>query len=311
MQIFVRYNIKTFTLDVESSTTIKQIKDMLEEKPEIKLPMAHYELKFRNNYNLDDDKTLADYNVRKEDTLLFLIKSPNSLKSLIKIKLNDEMITMSFSCFCCYSILDYKKEIYKRRGYPIECQLLYSDENGINLLEDDDKESKPVLLKIIERGLTKGYRVIYFDYMNKYTIIIGTKLENIYEIKEEIEKNYKLPKNSYELVFDNNVLSDKKTLSDYNIFYESEIKLYVEKKYEKLLFKNHYIYVKYKEDYYTAGISDYTILGIKQYFNEFIFKGSVEIKKIKIIFRGIILDDDIDLEKEALLTRQLELIVVE
>ena len=146
---------------------------------------------------------------------------------------------------------------------------------------------------------------------NIICIFKGTKLEKIKEIKEKIEKDYKLPKSSFELMFDNNVLSDNKTLSDYNIFYESTIKLFVEKKYEKLLLKDSYIYVKYKEEYYTAGIIDKTILGIKKYFKDVIFKGSVELKKMKIIFRGIILDDDVDLEKEALFTRLLELIVVE
>ena len=317
MQIFVKFENKTFTFNVEPRTTIKQIKDMIKEKPEILLPMIHYNLEFRNNFYLDDDKTLADYHIRNEDTLLFIIKNRNKLTSLIEIKLNDEMIIMSFSCFCCQSILDYKKEIYKRRGYPIKCQLLYSDEEGINLLEDDDKESKPVLLILNESVLTKGYRVIFSSGVDKYTVIEGTDLENIKDIKEEIEKYYKLPKNSFELVFDNNVLSDDKTLSDYNIFYESEIKIYVEKKYEDLLSndsyidKGSYINVKYKEKYYTAGIIDRTILGIKQYFDEIIFKGSVEIERMKIIFRGIILDDDIDLEKEGLMARELELIVVE
>ena len=308
MQIFVIYG-KIFTLDVEPSTTIKEIKYMMKEKAKLKIPIEHYRLEYRKNYNLEDDKTLADYNIKKEDTLHLANKT--SLKSLIKIKLKNEIITMSFPCFCCYSILDYKKEIYKRRGYPIEHQLIYSDEEGNNLLKDDDYESNPALLKINESGFTKGYRIIYYDNVEEHEIITGTKLENIKEIKEKIEEEYKLPKCSCELVFDNNVLRDNKTLSDYNIFYQSKINLYVEKKYEKLLFKNSYIYVKYKEEYYTAGINDKTILGIKKYLNDVIFKGSVELKKMKIIFRGIILDDDVDLSKEALYTRLLELIVVE
>ena len=308
MQIFVIYG-KTFTLDVEPSTTIKEIKNMMKEKAELRFPIEHYRLEYRKIYNLEDDKTVADYNIKKEDTLH--LENKTSLNSLIKIKLKNEIITMSFPCFCCYSILDYKKEICKRRGYPIECQLLYSDEEGNNLLKDDDYESNPVFLKINESELTKGYKVIYYDDVEEHEIIKGTKLEKIKEIKEKIEKDYKLPKSSFELMFDNNVLSDNKTLSDYNIFYESTIKLFVEKKYEKLLLKDSYIYVKYKEEYYTAGIIDKTILGIKKYFKDVIFKGSVELKKMKIIFRGIIIDDDVDLEKEALFTRLLELIVVE
>ena len=311
MQIFVSIFGSTVTLDVEPTTTIKEIKELLKEKRQIKSPMTHYELEYHNKC-LKDDYILADYKIQKESTLKFSGKSFYQLRSSIKIKFKDEIIEMYFPCFCCYSILDYKKEIFKKRGYTVECQFLYSDEKGTNLLRDDDYESEPVLLIIDDKELKKGYNVKYFDGVNEYHITSGCDLEKIKEIKEEIEEEYKLPKGSFELIFNDRALSDDKTLGDYNIYYSSTIYLVVEKKYEKLLFKdNKYFLLYYKGKALTAGIEDNTILGIKKYLNEVLFNGKVQINNMKIIFRGIILDDKINIEEEGLCTKKMELVVKE
>jgi len=309
MQIFVKIFGTTVTLDVEPTTTIEEIKEMLKEKKQIKSPMIHYELKFFTE-RLNDDKIIADYKIQKESTLNFIEKSPFRLRSTLTIKFKDEIIKMNFPCFCCYSILDYKKEIFKKRGYSVECQLLYSDEKGTNLLRDDDYESVPVLLIINDKDLKKGYNVKYFDGVDEYNIISGYDLEKIKEIKEAIEKNYKLPKGSFELIYNDIALSDDKTLEDYNIYYNSKIYLIVEKIYEKLLFKGYFL-VYYKGNAQTARIEDSTILGIKKYLNEILFNGEVQINKMKIFFRGIILDDNINIEKEGLCSRKMELVVKE
>ena len=232
-------------------------------------------------------------------------------ESTLNIKLKKDTIFLKLPCFCCYLILDYKKEIHKKRGYPVECQLLYSDEEATNLLEDNDYKSNPIFLKINEKNLlSKGYQVEYFDGVNKYDIASGTDLESIKEIKEKIQNDKKLPKGSFELIFDHNVLSDDKKLSDYNIYYQSKINLVVERKYEKLLFPYSHFFVKYKGQAYTAGING-SILEIKKFFSEIIFEGKIKTNKIKIIFRGLILDNDLNIQNEGLCGREMELIVID
>ena len=93
---------------------------------------------------------LADYKICKESTIDLNSMNPYRLRSRLDIKFKNEILHMEFTCFCCYSILDYKREIFNRRGYPIDCQLLYSDGEGNNILNDDDYESIPILLKIDE-----------------------------------------------------------------------------------------------------------------------------------------------------------------
>jgi hypothetical protein len=269
-------------------------------------------LQFLSNRNLEDEKTLADYNIQREETISLFVKSPYSLQNTIKIKFKNDIIEMVFPCFCCYSILDYKKEIYKKRGYPVEYQNLYSDEKGKNLLNNDDKESIPVFLRIDEDNLNKGYNIIYYDGHEEYDIISGYDLESIKEIKDKIKKIYNLPKGSFELIYDHNALSDSKKLSDYNIYHESKIYLVIEEKYEKFLFTASGFCVKYKETFYTAHIDDYTILGIKKYFMETIIKNSnIKISQIKIIFQGKILDDNVNIRDKGIGNRKMELFVTD
>ena len=309
MEINIVHCKQIHIVKVKPEETIAQLKEKIQEQMKLKFPIKNFVLKY-NCRSLDKDfMTIDNYNIRANSfiELRNIIDDP-----LIKLKLKNEIVQLDFPCFCCYSILDYKKEIKKRRGYPIECQSLYIDENSAIPLNDDDYVSIPKILKIDESSMEKGYDIVHFDGIDTINILSGNDLNNIQDIKRKIEKSYNIPKDTFELVFDGNGLSNNKKLEDYNIYSNSTIHLVIEQKYEKLLYKpseNGFFLLNYKGKNWSAGMTNLTILGIKEYIKEYIATNE-RIENMRIIYRGKILDNNLDIKKEGLCGKQLDLIVV-
>lgn len=70
MKIFIKYlSGKVFSLDVESSITIKELKNKIEEKENL---LPKFQILIFSGQECEDDKTLSYYSISNDSTIVLI-----------------------------------------------------------------------------------------------------------------------------------------------------------------------------------------------------------------------------------------------